>query len=96
MIWIGDWQLDLNLGIVQKDDVSVRLSPSSFQVLNYLIDHQGKLVSTETLLDEFWRGYISSDNAVHRSISELRGAFGDSPREQLYIKTVPALQLSTV
>ena len=87
--WIGDWKLDFDQGTLQKDEQTVRLSPLSLQVFDYLAQRQGELVTTETLLDTFWRGEISSDNAVQKAISELRRALGDSAREQRYIKTLP-------
>ena len=87
--WIGDWKLDFDQGTLQKDGQEVRLSPLNLQVLECLAQHQGQLVTSDSLLDDFWRGDISSDNAVQKAISELRRALGDTAREQRYIKTVP-------
>ena len=58
-------------------------------VLKYLIEAQGKVVSSTELLDRFWSRSISSDHAVHNAIAELRSALGDRASNPRYIKTYP-------
>ena len=86
---VGEWDLDLDLGELRRGIEVVRLTPRSLQVLQYLVDHPGVLVSADSLLSEFWRGAISSDNAVAKAITEIRRALGDDPKSPSYIKTLP-------
>ena len=66
-----------------------KLSPRAMNVLTYFIDHRQRTVTHEELLDAFWRGAISSTNAVHKCVSELRHALADLGDDQVRIETVP-------
>ncbi len=58
-------------------------------VLNYLAEHAGFVISPDELLGRFWPGSIPSDHAVHKAIAELRSALGDNAHRPTYIKTFP-------
>src|SRR5690606_33145746 len=73
---------------ITAGDHEIKVSPRSMDVLVYLVEHHGRVVSPEELLDQFWSS-LASDHAVHKAIAELRAAMGDSVRQQRYIKTVP-------
>jgi len=73
---------------ITSGDEEIKISPRSMDVLIYLAEHSGRVVSPEELLDQFWSA-LASDHAVHKAIAELRAAMGDSVRRQRYIKTVP-------
>ena len=85
---IGDWQVDLDTGTLVKIRIHRQLTPRSLQVLKFLVAHPNKLVASDTLLAKFWRGPLSAENALQKSISELRRAFGDKPRNPAYLQTV--------
>ena len=68
---------------------TVKLSPRTMDVLNYLIDSHGQVVSSAELLDKHWSNSVSSDHAVHNAIAELRSALGDHASNPRYIKTYP-------
>lgn len=73
---------------ITAGEQEIKVSPRSMDVLVYLDEHRGRVVSPEELLDQFWSS-LASDHAVHKAIAELRAAMGDSVRQQKYIKTVP-------
>jgi tetratricopeptide (TPR) repeat protein/DNA-binding winged helix-turn-helix (wHTH) protein len=64
------------------------LRHQSFQVLLYLLERSGKLVTKEELTAEIWRDAAVTDNALTQCIAEIRKAFGDHPRNPTYIRTV--------
>lgn len=66
---------------------TVKLSPRTMDVLNYLIESDGQVVSSAELLDKHWSNSVSSDHAVHNAIAELRSALGDNASNPRYIKT---------
>jgi DNA-binding winged helix-turn-helix (wHTH) protein/tetratricopeptide (TPR) repeat protein len=57
-------------------------------VLVYLVERAGAAVTNEELLNAFWIPGVSSTNAVHKSVAELRQAFGDDRHQARYIETV--------
>src|SRR5262245_48262793 len=58
------------------------------EVLIYLAERPGQVVTNDELLDAFWRGGISAPNAVYKSITELRQGFGDDARRPTFIQTI--------
>ena len=58
-------------------------------VLVHLARHAGDVVTTETLTATYWlRPAVTSTNAVHKVITELRRALGDERDAPAYIETV--------
>jgi len=58
-------------------------------VLGYLIDHAGRVVTTEKLLTVFWAGKTTEQSTIHRRINMIRTALGDSSKSAEYIATPP-------
>jgi TolB-like protein/DNA-binding winged helix-turn-helix (wHTH) protein len=79
--------LDLDRGclLFQGDEIALR--PKTFAVLQYLIEHTGRLVSKDELFEAVWPRIAVSDDALVQSIGELRRAFADDGSR--LIKTVP-------
>ena len=59
------------------------------QVLLTLADHPGEVVSKEQIFRRVSPDTFVTDEVLTRSISELRKAFEDNPRESTYIQTIP-------
>lgn len=83
----GEFILDLQRGALLKDGVDVPLRPKSFQVLLYLVEHHGQLVSKDELLSEIWADTVVTDGAVTQCLIDIRRAIDDSKHEK--IRTVP-------
>jgi DNA-binding winged helix-turn-helix (wHTH) protein len=66
----------------------ILLMPKAFEVLAYLIDHAGNLVTHDELLEGVWRGSVVEPQAVRRNILEVRTALGDRAKNSLFIETV--------
>ena len=58
-------------------------------VLVYLAERASNTVSHHELLDQFWRGSLTSTNAVHKCIADLRRVFDGFPDAGARIETVP-------
>ena len=65
------------------------LEPRAFQVLRYLVEHPGRLVTKEELIQEVWGGAFVTDNALTRVVAQLRRELGDTAKGARYIETVP-------
>ena len=89
MLLIGDWTVHRELDRLTQQSEEVHITPKAMDVLIHLADNQGRLVTKEALLNKHWRGAISGDNAVHKTMAELRRVFGDNPRNPSYIETFP-------
>ena len=95
---IGDWYVFADTCTLSAADGAnqTKITPRSMDVLVYLAENAGSVISSTELLDRFWQGTISSDHAVHKAIAELRAAFGDKAHNSQYIKTVPKRGYSLV
>jgi len=85
---MGTWEIDPAAFELCNEGARVKLNPLSMRVLVYLAERAGEVVPSEELLAAFWRGPISSTNAVHKAVAELRGALGDQRGHSRYIQTV--------
>lgn len=84
----GDCEIDLERQELRRDGSPVKLERKVYQVLAYLVEHRGHVVTRDELLDQLWPGVYVDDIAVTRCISAARKAVGDSPRAQRVIKTL--------
>ncbi|MEP7364928.1 MAG: winged helix-turn-helix domain-containing protein [Acidobacteriota bacterium] len=74
---------------VTKAGRKLDLEPRAFHVLRYLLEHPGRLVTKDELIQEVWSGAFVTDNALTRVIAQLRRELGDSAKSARYIETVP-------
>jgi len=83
----GKFTLDVGRGELLRDGAEVRIRPKSFDVLRYLVEHHGMLVSRDELLDSVWAGAVVTEDAVTQCLIDIRKALGD--QSQTAIRTVP-------
>ncbi|HEY6119501.1 MAG TPA: winged helix-turn-helix domain-containing protein [Pyrinomonadaceae bacterium] len=78
--------LDLARCCLVRAGQLIHLRPQTFDVLKYLVEHQGHLVSKDKLIEEVWQGRAVTDSSLVKCIEEVREALGsDSPQ---YVRTV--------
>jgi two-component system alkaline phosphatase synthesis response regulator PhoP len=85
----GAVQLDFEKAEALKDGVPVSLAGKEMQLLRYLIDHRGKVLSRDELLHEVWE-YQSdvSTRTVDVHIAWLRQKLEPNPQSPKHILTV--------
>ena len=86
---LGEWRVWPNAGQIEKDGVKIHIEPKLVEVLLLLAQNPGQVVTREELLDQAWQRQVVCDEALTRTISELRTLLGDSSRERRYIRTIP-------
>lgn len=77
--------------VVTRDGLPLPLEPKAFAVLVALLEHAGRLVDRDSLLDAVWGHRNVTPGALSRVIMKLRRALGDSAHCPRYIITVPCL-----
>ena len=83
-----DVTVDLRRMSVSRAGQPVSLEPKTFDVLRYLIEHRGRLVTKEELLDTAWKDTFVTPNVLTRAVAQMRKALGDDAFEARYIETV--------
>lgn len=84
----GDWLVSPEANIVSNGDAKTPLEPRVMAVLRYLCRHPGAVIPAEEILQACWGSNELGDNPVHKAITQLRRAFGDSSTEPRYIETI--------
>jgi DNA-binding winged helix-turn-helix (wHTH) protein len=67
----------------------VLLTPKAFAVLVHLVEHAGRLVTHDELLEAVWPGRVIEPQAVKKHVLAVRSALGDRPKNSLFIETLP-------
>ncbi len=67
----------------------VPLTPKALEVLLLLIENQGRIVESGTLMNRVWRDSFVEENNLKVTISMLRKTLGKEDNRQEYIETVP-------
>jgi DNA-binding winged helix-turn-helix (wHTH) protein/Tfp pilus assembly protein PilF len=73
---------------VLRGNETLALPPQLLDLLLYLVERAGQLVTKDALLQALWPNLNVTDNALTQAVSELRLAIGDDSRTPRYIKTV--------
>jgi TolB-like protein/DNA-binding winged helix-turn-helix (wHTH) protein/tetratricopeptide (TPR) repeat protein len=85
---VGGWQVDPNSGRMLREGVEVKLEPKVMEVLVYLAQHPGEVISREALEARAWAGTVVGYDAVSQSIIKLRKALMDDSRNPKFIETI--------
>jgi predicted ATPase/DNA-binding winged helix-turn-helix (wHTH) protein len=83
----GDFTLDVARGCLLKADDEIKLRPKVFETLKYLVEHAGRLIKKEELMQVVWPDAFVTDDSLVQCTVELRRALDD--RDQQLLKTVP-------
>jgi DNA-binding response OmpR family regulator len=85
----GDVELNFKKYTARKGGQALDLSAREFEILRYLIRHQGEIVTRDQLLDEVW-GYDSTPvtRTVDNHIAKLRQKIEPHPSAPQHIITV--------
>ena len=67
----------------------LKLEPKVMAVLVMLVEHEGQVVSRQSLMEKVWQGMVVGEEVITRAIFELRRAFSDNAKNPLYFATVP-------
>jgi predicted ATPase/DNA-binding winged helix-turn-helix (wHTH) protein len=82
-----DFTLDVQRGCVLKGGKEIKLRPKVYETLKYLVEHQGRLIGKEELMQAVWPDAFVTDDSLVQCTVELRRALGD--HAQRLVKTVP-------
>jgi DNA-binding winged helix-turn-helix (wHTH) protein/tetratricopeptide (TPR) repeat protein len=85
--WIDRESLRLWRSHASGEDERVRLTPKSFDVLRYLAENPGRLVTHDELLEALWPGVHVQPEVLKSRILAIRTALGDTISSPRFIET---------
>jgi DNA-binding winged helix-turn-helix (wHTH) protein len=89
VLQFGDFEVDPVGRSVTRGEVKLALNRRAFDVLLFMAQHPGEVLSREHLLKSIWPDSYVDENSLSQSISALRRALEEKPGENSYIATLP-------
>ncbi len=90
--WIfqfGKFQIDAPARTLRREEAIVKLNSRAFDVLLYLVQNPGKVLTRDELLKNVWPDTFVDEHSLEQSISLLRRALEERPGDNSYIVTLP-------
>jgi Tol biopolymer transport system component/DNA-binding winged helix-turn-helix (wHTH) protein len=82
------FRLDTANHLLLHGDERVSLTPKAFDVLRYLVERAGRLVTQDELLESLWPETYVNQEVLRKYILEIRKALGDRPQNPEFIETI--------
>jgi Tol biopolymer transport system component/DNA-binding winged helix-turn-helix (wHTH) protein len=82
------FRLDTANHLLLHGDERVSLTPKAFDVLRYLVERAGRLVTQDELLESLWPETYVNQEVLRKYILEIRKALGDRPENPEFIETI--------
>ncbi len=91
IIRFGDYEFDLQAGVLRKNGMRIRCQEQPLQVLAALVERPGELVTREELRRRVWSQdtFVDFDHALNTAIKKIRASLNDDVDSPRYIETVP-------
>lgn len=89
---VGDWHVHAGTNTIERNGRSVHLPPRIVDLLSFLAENVGEVVSRDMLVNSVWNCETISDQAITQCVSELRKFLRDDrpvADTPTYIQTVP-------
>jgi DNA-binding winged helix-turn-helix (wHTH) protein len=67
----------------------VPITPKAFDVLRYLVEHPGRLVTQEEILEALWPGTYVNQEVIKKYILGIRKVLQDRHDKPIFIETFP-------
>ena len=85
---VGEWLVEPNLNCITRATEKVSVEPKVIEVLAYMADYPGEVLSKEQIIQAVWPDTYVSDEVLRYSITELRKAFRDDAKNPRVIQTI--------
>lgn len=86
--FFGEWQINPSANSLLLGKQVKQLEPKAMDVLLFLCQRAGEVISSDEIVSHCWPGVDTGDNPLHKIINQLRRALGDSATEPTYIETI--------
>ena len=89
-VHFDDFELDFARFQLCRGGSAVRLEGLPLQLLMFLVEKRGELVTREQISAQLWSKdvFVDVDQGINTAIRKIRRALGDDPNESQYLQTV--------
>jgi TolB-like protein/DNA-binding winged helix-turn-helix (wHTH) protein len=86
---VGDWLVEPDRDRISCGSERRSLRPKVMDLLVYLAQKHGQVVSGDELLDHLWPDTVVTGGSVYRCVGELREALASNGENRVFIETIP-------
>ena len=83
------FRLDTANHLLWRNGDRVPVPPKGFDVLAYLVDRAGQVVTQDEILEALWPETYVNPEVLRKYILEIRKTLGDRPDKPEFIETLP-------
>src|SRR5260370_27471616 len=83
------FRLDTANHLLWRNGDRVPLASKAFDILAYLVEHRGRVVTQDEILEALWSETYVNPEVLRKYILEIRKALGDRPDNPEFIETLP-------
>jgi TolB-like protein/DNA-binding winged helix-turn-helix (wHTH) protein/tetratricopeptide (TPR) repeat protein len=83
------FRLDTANHLLWRDGDRVPIAPKTYDVLTYLVEHAGQLVTQDEILEALWSETYVNPEVLRKYILEVRKILGDRSDHPEFIETLP-------
>lgn len=88
---LGDVQIDLAQKTASRDGKPVQLTRTEYKLIEILVQHAGRPVSRELLLERLWGSSSGQSHTVDTHLWRLRKKIGDNRTDARSIRNLPGI-----
>jgi eukaryotic-like serine/threonine-protein kinase len=85
-----DFELDLRAYQLRQAGRVVKLEPTPMELLLFLIEHSGELITRDQIVEKIWGKdvFLDTDNSINGAIRKIRQVLRDNPEQPRFLQTV--------
>ena len=85
-----DFELDLRAYQLRRAGRVLKLEPTPMELLLFLVDHRGELVTRGQIVERIWGKdvFLDTDNSINGAIRKIRQVLKDDPEQPRFVETV--------
>jgi len=84
-----DFELNVRAYELRSAGIPLKLKPIPMELLLFLVEHRGKLVTREQIVERIWGKsvFLDNDNSINGAISRIRQVLRDAERPH-FVQTI--------
>lgn len=86
----GQFELDLRSYELKRDGQSLRLEKIPMELLIFLVEHHGELITREQIIERLWgkQVFLDTEQGINTAIRKVRQVLQDDPEKPQFLETV--------
>jgi Tol biopolymer transport system component/DNA-binding winged helix-turn-helix (wHTH) protein len=90
LVRFESFEVDLRTGELRKAGARLKLAGQPFQVLAFLLERPGEVVTRDELQKRLWPDtFVDVDHNLNTAINKIRDVLGDSAENSRFVETLP-------